>query len=178
MAVREILAYPDPLLKKLSEPVLSDSAEFRTSLADLIDTFEYAPGCVGISAPQIGWHERVMIIDANRSARRQKDSTLHGLLICINPQIVSQHGTLMFREGCLSVPDFTGNVFRSEQITVQYLDDSFTLQSCEMAGFEAVIAQHEIDHLNGLLFLDRVRSLKRDVFRRKKYLKPGAKNNE
>ena len=91
----------------------------------------------------------------------------HGNLVLINPEIVSKEGKITGRDGCLSVPDWTGNVTRFEKITVQALDSSGKPLRFETEGFEAVVIQHEIDHLDGLLFLDRVSSLKTDIFRRK-----------
>lgn len=171
MAQREILTYPDQRLKQVSQQVTALNDQVSALITDLDDTFTVAPGCVGISAPQIGELWRVIIVDATRSGSKKakKTSTLHGKLICINPTITACNGSLVFREGCLSIPDFTGNVVRSEQITVEYLDERFEPQKIDASGFESVIFQHEIDHLNGVLFLDNVRSFKRDVFRRKRY---------
>ncbi len=171
MAQRTILTYPDHRLKQISKPVETRSQQLTDMITDLDDTFSIAPGCVGISAPQIGELWRVIVVDATRSASKKakKTSSLHGKLICINPEVTACEGSLIFREGCLSVPDFTGNVVRSQTITLRYLDESFEEHTIESTGFEAVIFQHEIDHLNGLLFLDNVRSFKRDIFRRKRY---------
>jgi peptide deformylase len=89
--------------------------------------------------------------------------------VLINPEIYDYNGLLQFREGCLSVPDFTGNVNRAKEITVNYYDTSFKEQFIVVKDFEAVVIQHEIDHLNGILFLDRIISKRTDLFRRKKY---------
>ncbi|MEW6536514.1 MAG: peptide deformylase [Candidatus Auribacterota bacterium] len=172
MAVLPVLVYPDKRLKIPSVPLEQNEPGWEQMISGLTDTFKYAPGCVGISAPQVGWHKRVIIVDASRSSRVSPESGNHGMMVCINPEIVCTSGKLRFREGCLSVPDFTGNVYRSKKITVRYLDRSFNEHIIETQGFEAVIFQHEIDHLDGILFLDRVRSLKRDVFKRQTYLPP------
>lgn len=173
MTVQKILTYPNPILKEISQPVPGDPPEtFLKILTDLDDTFKNAPGCVGIAAPQIGWLMRVIILDVQQARKVPESSSIHGKLVCINPEIIAKSGKIYFREGCLSIPDFTGNVSRAEKITVTFLDEHFRAHTCDMTGFEAVIFQHESDHLNGILFLDRVESLKRDVFRRKNYLPP------
>ncbi len=171
MAIQTILTYPDRRLKQISLPVETMTEQIRSLITDLTDTFTAAPGCVGIAAPQIGVLQRVIIVDVTRSASKKakKDSSIHGNLICINPQIVESQGSIMFREGCLSVPDFTGNVVRSQSVTVSFRDEKFEERTISADGFEAIVLQHEIDHLNGVLFLDNVRSFKRDVFRRVKY---------
>ena len=93
----------------------------------------------------------------------------HGLLVMINPEIVSREGSATMREGCMSIPDYTGDVERSTNITVRFRDGDDTLREIETSGFEAVAIQHEMDHLDGILFLDRISSLKTGLFRRKKY---------
>ncbi len=170
MSVKKILLYPNPILKTPSEEVTVVSKTIQAMIQDMEDTFYNSPGCVGIAAPQIGFSHKIIIIDATRAKKAKKNKTPHGKLICINPEIQDQSGTIRFREGCLSIPDFTGNVIRSEKITVSFLDQNLDNHRIECEGFESVIFQHEIDHLDGILFLDRVRSLKRDIFRRKKYL--------
>jgi peptide deformylase len=123
------------------------------------------PAAVGIAATQIGWAQRVVIIDA--SAKPQTPS--HGRLVLVNPEIVAWEGSIVGREGCLSVPDYTGNVMRAQALTLEACDEHGRPQRYEMEGFEARVAQHEIDHLNGLLFIDRVVSRRNDLFRRKVY---------
>jgi peptide deformylase len=93
----------------------------------------------------------------------------HGLLIMINPEILRQEGASVMREGCMSVPDYTGDVERAVEITVRFLDENGKARTIDSSAFEAVAIQHEIDHLDGLLFLDRVTSLKTGLFRRKVY---------
>ena len=135
----------------------------------MTDTFSRSPGCVGIAAPQIGYLTRIIIVDVAHSKKARKNSSVHNRLYCINPKIIHQTGSIMFREGCLSIPDFTANVIRAERISVSYYDEHFVYKTIDAYGFEAVVLQHEIDHLDGKLFLDRVRSFTTDVFRRKKY---------
>ena len=170
MAVQPILLYPDPRLKQVCTPVniLTDSV--KHTIRNLADTFDVSPGCVGIAAPQTGCLLRIIIVDASNSKKTQKNTSVHNRIVCINPEITQHDGTIMFREGCLSIPDFTGNVIRHNTLTVRYLDERFTQHEIQAHGFESVVLQHEIDHLDGILFLDRVRSFTHDVFRRKKYL--------
>jgi peptide deformylase len=120
---------------------------------------------VGVAAPQIGDLRRVAVVDVSRSKLGRDNH--HGLLTMVNPEIISRSGQKVMREGCMSVPDYTGNVTRAEEIIVEFLDRDGSERVIRAAGFEAVAIQHELDHLDGLLFLDRVSSLNTDVFRRK-----------
>jgi peptide deformylase len=165
MAVRCILTYPDPILKQVSATVESVDESVAAILDDLIDTMLDAGHSVGVAAPQIGILRRVVVVDVSKS-KLGKDNN-HGLLEMVNPNIIERSGSRVMREGCMSVPDYTGNVTRAEHIVVEFIDRSGQLQVIEASGFEAVAIQHEIDHLDGLLFLDRVSSLKTDLYRRK-----------
>lgn len=165
MAVRCIITYPDPILKQVSAPVESVDESVTAILEDLIDTMLDAGHSVGVAAPQIGILRRVVVVDVSKS-KLGKDNC-HGLLEMINPNIIERSGSRVMREGCMSVPDYTGNVTRAEHIVVEFIDRSGQLRVIEASGFEAVAIQHEIDHLDGLLFLDRVSSLKTDLYRRK-----------
>lgn len=167
MAVLEILEYPDPRLTQVSQPVTEFSARLRRFLADLDATRRAAPGCVGIAAPQVGHFERIVIIDV--SGRKKTNSNGH--LVLINPEITHWDGYGVGREGCLSVPDYTGNVIRAEQITLHAYGPDGGRFELSSAGFEARAIQHEIDHLDGLLFLDRLVSRRTDLFTRKVYQK-------
>ena len=109
---------------------------------------------------------RVAVMDATGHPKVPASS---GCLVLINPRVISAEGAVVGREGCLSVPDFTGNVRRAERILVQALELTGRVRTWRLEGFEAVIAQHEIDHLDGVLFLDRVANRSTDVFRRKIY---------
>ncbi|MGW8313690.1 MAG: peptide deformylase [Desulfuromonadales bacterium] len=165
MAVRCIITYPDPILKQVSAPVESVDESVTAILEDLIDTMLDAGHSVGVAAPQIGILRRVVVVDVSKS-KLGKDNS-HGLLEMVNPNIIERSGSRVMREGCMSVPDYTGNVTRAEHIVVEFIDRSGQLRVIEASGFEAVAIQHEIDHLDGLLFLDRVSSLKTDLYRRK-----------
>jgi peptide deformylase len=165
MAVRDILLYPDPLLKTVCAPVDALDASIDALAQDLIDTMLAAGHSVGVAAPQIGSTRRVVVVDVSKSKLGRDNN--HGLLAMINPEILEGEGQETMREGCMSVPDYTGNVTRAASIVVQFLDRAGRAQVIRASGFEAVAIQHELDHLDGLLFLDRVSSLKTDVFRRK-----------
>ena len=142
--------------------------EIEGLVSDLIDTMREGPGSVGIAAPQIGVSLRVCVVDVSRSKNGRDNS--HGLLILINPEIFHAEGAATMREGCMSVPDYTGDVERPSTVHLRYVDERGEQRTLETSGFEAVAIQHELDHLDGILFLDRISSLKTGLFRRKKYL--------
>ncbi len=166
MAVKTVLVYPDPLLKQLSAPITQFDDSVRALLQDLVDTMIDAGHSVGIAAPQIGDLRRAVVVDVSKSKLGKKQEN-HGLMQMVNPEIVEHQGSCEVREGCMSVPEYTGNVTRFESIVVQYQDELNQRQVIRADGFEAIAIQHEIDHLDGLLFLDRVSSLKTGLFRRK-----------
>ena len=165
MAVRTIRVYPDPILKQVAEPVEEIDESVVAVVQDLVDTMLDAGHSVGIAAPQIGVLQRVMVVDVS-SSKLGRDNN-HGLLEMVNPEIIERSGSKMMREGCTSVPDYTGNVTRAEHIVIEFTNRNGQLRVIEAIGFEAVAIQHELDHLDGLLFLDRVSSLKTDLYRRK-----------
>lgn len=159
MAVREIVLFPDPILKAVCEPLDPAHPETQELVQDLIDTVAASPG-VGLAAPQIGMAKRAFVVDV-----RPKPGA--GLLVLLNPEIVSAANPKTGREGCLSIPDFTAKVRRPQEVVIRGLNPQGESVVIHSDGFEAVCIQHELDHLDGILFLDRVASLKRDVFRRK-----------
>lgn len=165
MAVREILIYPDERLKSLCAPLPSVDPSAMALIDDLVDTMRAAGHSVGVAAPQIGDLRRVVVVDVSQSKLGRDNH--HGLLTMVNPEIISRSGQKVMREGCMSVPDYTGNVTRAEEIVIEFLDRDGSERVIRASGFEAVAIQHELDHLDGLLFLDRVSSLKTDLFRRK-----------
>lgn len=166
MAVKEVLLYPDPRLKEVCAPIDKFDDSARQLLRDLVDTMVAAGHSVGVAAPQIGELRRAVVVDVSNSKLGKKQQN-HGLLQMANPEIIETEGQQVVREGCMSVPDYTGNVNRAERIVVQFLDQNEKLQVVRAEGFEAIAIQHEMDHLDGYLFLDRVSSLKTDLFRRK-----------
>lgn len=169
MAVLEILTLPDERLKQVSEPVESFDRELHDFVADLEETRRAGPAAVGIAAPQVGRHQRILIVDVSG---RPKTSS-HGYLVLINPEITHWEGFEIGREGCLSVPDYTGNVIRATRIRLRAQDLEGAPHVYEMEGFEARAVQHELDHLDGLLFIDRVVSRRTDLYRRKVYQRGG-----
>lgn len=162
--IRPVVRLPDRVLKKRAEE-LGDRMD-QTLVDDLVETMRASPACVGLAAPQIGVSERAIVVDVSE---HPKTTLCHGLIALIDPVVVDASGKDVGREGCMSVPDLTANVSRSKQIVVSGTlpDGSNTVIVTE--GFEARALQHEIDHLDGLLILDRVSSLATDVFRRRTY---------
>ena len=167
MAVLDIITYPDARLKQVAEEVKTFDDDLLTFIQNLEETMDAGPGGVGIAATQVGVMLRIVIVDVS-SYPRLKKAKHHGRLVLINPEIVDWQGMKKGREGCMSVPDFTGNVIRAENIRLKALDREGVEQQYEMEGFEARAVQHEIDHLDGLLFLDRLVSRRNDLFERKK----------
>ena len=161
MAVLDILVYPDPQLKQVSKPVTQFDDSLRSFVLDLEETMRAGPGGVGIAAPQVGYFERIVIVDVSGKPKIKQ----HGRLVLINPEIVSQEGSAVGREGCLSVPEYTGNVSRAKFITLRAQDEFGKTCEFQMERYEARAVQHEMDHLDGLLLLDRLVS-RRDLFRR------------
>jgi peptide deformylase len=165
MSLLPILQYPDERLKQVSQPVEHFDDELRAFIADLEQTMRAGPGGVGIAAPQVGRFQRIAIVDVSSKPKIEH----HGRLILINPEITEWDGMKIGREGCMSVPDYTGNVIRAEKISITARDEFGTPQSYDMHGYEARAVQHEVDHLDGLLFLDRLVSRRNDLFQRKVY---------
>ncbi len=168
MAVQQILKYPHPILKKLAHRVEKIDPSIQSLMNDLLDTMHAGPGSVGVAAPQIGVSLQVCVVDVSNS-RHGKDNN-HGLLCMVNPEIIGRSGSAVMREGCMSVPDYTGDVERATEVTIRFHDGmTGELRELTASGFEAVAIQHELDHLDGLLFLDRIMSITTGLFRRKSY---------
>ncbi len=165
MTVLQIITYPDERLKQESEPVRDFDDSLRAFIADLDETMHAGPGGVGIAAPQVGHFRRIVIVDVSG----RKNTPNHGHLVLINPDITEWEGMKAGREGCMSVPDFTGKVIRAERIHLKAQDENGEWHEYDMEGFEARAVQHEVDHLNGMLFLDRLVSRRHDLFKRKVY---------
>jgi peptide deformylase len=173
VAVREVLRYPHPALKAVAEPAALDSPDTERAARDLVDTMVDFGHCVGLAATQLGELTRIVAVDVTG---HKKATTASGLLLLANPRVVERDGAEVAREGCLSIPHLTANVRRATTIAVEAdaleLDGGgleVTSRRVETEGFEARCLLHEIDHLDGILFLDRVDSLTRDVFQRKSY---------
>ncbi|MBI5906059.1 MAG: peptide deformylase [Deltaproteobacteria bacterium] len=168
MAVLPIRVFPDPVLKEKAAPVEGVTAEVSAFIDDLLETMRQSPGGVGIAAPQVGMLSRIVIVDVSGHRRGSQEQN-HGLLVLVNPEILAMGGKQVVREGCMSLPDYTANVQRAQWVLVDSLDRNGNRRIIESLGFEAVAIQHEMDHLDGILFIDRVVSIKNDLFRRKKY---------
>jgi peptide deformylase len=165
VAEREVLRYPHPSLKAVAGEV-APGDEAKRVAGDLVDTMRSFGHCVGLAAPQIDELVRLVAVDVTG---HPKATTAHGLLVLVNPRVVSTSGAEVAREGCLSLPHLTANVRRATAIAVEAVDPAGAEVRVETEGFEARCILHEIDHLDGILFLDRVDSLATDVFRRKSY---------
>ena len=166
MALLPILTYPDPRLKRVAQAVADFGPDLHVFLADLRETMAAGPGSVGIAAPQVDRLQRIVLVDCSRS---RKPCPNHGYRELLNPQILEWQGMEVGREGCMSFPDFTANVMRATTVVCQYEDRHGARQVIRAEGFEARAIQHELDHLEGMLFIDRVVSRKTDIFPRKRY---------
>ena len=150
MAKLEILVYPDERLRQVSQLVKAIDNKIVSFISDLEETLSSLPGCFGIAAPQVGFFERIVIVDI--SSRPQHKN--HGHLVLINPVIKFSAGNSIGREGCLSVPEYIGKVQRSQNIEVEAQNEFGDNVNYQMEGYEARAVQHEIDHLDGKLFID------------------------
>jgi peptide deformylase len=167
VAVREVLVYPHPSLKAVARELGPEDADTTGRVAaDLLDTMRSFGHCVGLAAPQLDELVRIVVVDVSE---HPKATSSNGLLLLVNPRVVHREGSEVAREGCLSIPDLTANVRRATRIRLEAEDPRGEQVSVESEGFEARCLLHEIDHLDGVLFLDRVDSLTTDVFRRKRY---------
>lgn len=164
MAVRPVCRLPAAVLKEKAKAV--GAVPDDELAADLVDTMNASPACVGLAAPQIGVSRRAFALDVSE---HKKTTTCHGLVVLFDPVIVESSGRVVGREGCMSVPDLTADVARATSIVVTGTSPEGERKVIATEGFEARAFQHEIDHLDGLLILDRVASLATDVFRRKVY---------
>lgn len=166
MTILPVLEYPDPILKQLSREVTNFNSSLETFLKDFIETLNSHKYCVGLAAPQAGNLQRIIGIDISRA---RKPHPNNGLLILINPKILEASDFKIVREGCLSIPDFTANVKRAMDIVVAYQNAKGETKTLSTKDFEAHAIQHEIDHLDGILFLDKMANPASDLFRRVRY---------
>ena len=165
MAVRPVLRLPEAVLKEPATAVGAIDDAARQLATDLVDTMRASPACVGLAAPQIGVGRRAFVVDVSG---HKKVTHCHGEVVLFDPEVLLAHGPVVGREGCMSVPDLTGDVARPSRLVVQGTDVDGTVRVLQVEGFEARAFQHELDHLDGLLFLDRVASASA-VFPRKVY---------
>lgn len=164
--IREVLVYPDPELKQVSAPIREMDAAAARVAQDLLDTMLSFKGCVGLAAPQIGLLTRAVVFDVSG---HKKARSCHGRVVLFNPDVILSEGSEILREGCLSLPDLTANVRRATDIAVRGIGQNGEELVIHADAFEARVILHEMDHLDGYLFLDRVASLKHDIFQRKVY---------
>jgi peptide deformylase len=161
MALKTILTAPDPRLKKKSVPVQAVDAGVRQLMDDMLETMYAAPG-IGLAAPQIGELRRVIVLDIDR------EDTKTGPLLMANPEIIAASDEdASYDEGCLSLPEHYAEVVRPARVTVRYLDRDGAAQELDCEGLLATCVQHEIDHLDGILFVDHISALKRNMILRK-----------
>ena len=158
MALRTILEFPDPRLRTRAEPVTRFDAALGALIDDMLETMYAAPG-IGLAATQVDVHERLIVIDISKEHNEP--------LVLINPEILEREGDAQTEEGCLSVPDHYSDVARPAQVTVRYLDRDGKQQDLSCDGLLATCVQHEIDHLDGILFIDHISALKRNMILRK-----------
>jgi peptide deformylase len=163
MAVLPIKKYPEEVLKKRASPIPALTRDVRRLIDDMVETMYAAPG-IGLAAPQVGVSQRLIVIDV--SVRDEK----YPLIVLINPEIVEAENLIESEEGCLSVPGYTAVVKRAEKVVARGLGKDGKPIEVEGTGLLARALQHEIDHLDGVLFVDRLSAIKREFFR-KRYLK-------
>ena len=159
MVLLDIATYPDPVLREKCQEVESIDSEIQTLLENMIETVIYAQG-VGLAAPQIGVPLRIIAFDGG-------DQKEHEISVLINPEIIEREGNTKDEEGCLSIPEIYAKVRRAEKITVKGLNRHGEELVLEETGRTALVLQHEIDHLDGVLFWDRIGKVKRDILKRK-----------
>ena len=156
--ILDILKYPDKRLRTIAKPVMSVDETIRQQVKDMFETMYDAPG-IGLAATQVNFHQRIIVIDISDQCNEP---------IClINPEVIEKSGEIQWEEGCLSVPDYYENVIRANDIKVQALNQhgkTFELEASEMLS---VCIQHEIDHLNGILFVDHLSKLKQKRLKKK-----------
>lgn len=159
MGVREIKRFPETVLRKKAEPVTEIDGETRLLVDDMIETMHSAPG-VGLAAPQIGISLQVIVIDTSVG------EDLDAVLVLLNPEIVSQSGSSLMEEGCLSVPGVATELERFEKVTISGINLQGEEVEIEAEGLMARVFQHEIDHLNGSLYWDRLGKIKRELLKK------------
>lgn len=161
MAILEIKKYPDKVLKEKAAAVENIDGKLQRLIDDMLETMYAAPG-VGLAAPQVGISKRLIVIDISH-----RDEEKTPLIVLINPEIIDASGETEAEEGCLSLPGYVTNVKRSESIAVRGLDRKGRQTDIECGGLLCRALQHEIDHLNGTLLIDRISSIKREFFKKR-----------
>jgi peptide deformylase len=171
MALREVLQFPDKRLRRVSLPIAQVTDEIRALARDMCEVMYDEPG-IGLAAPQVGEAVRLIVVDTHWT---EEDAERHPLVL-VNPEIVEREGKITWNEGCLSVPDFTAEVERAARVKLRARDLDDKLVEIDAEELQAVCFQHEIDHLDGILFIDRISRLKRGLYvqKRKRALREEA----
>ncbi len=163
MTIRIIRTYPDPVLRIKTARVEKIDNSLSQLIQDMIETMHAAPG-VGLAANQVGVSLQLAVIDLSS---REEDQQRHPLMVIINPEILSLDGTVVEEEGCLSIPDYAEKTKRASKVRVRAQDRTGKFFEIAAEGLLAKALQHEIDHLNGILFIDRLSPLKKSIFKRR-----------
>jgi peptide deformylase len=163
MALREVLKFPDKRLREVSKPITEVTDEIRSLAQDMLDVMYDEPG-IGLAAPQVGETVRLIVVDTEWNEEGAEKSPL----VLVNPEIVQREGKLSWTEGCLSVPEFQAEVERAEHVRLLATDFDGQKLVIDAEGLQAVCFQHEVDHLDGILFIDRISRLKREMYVRKR----------
>jgi peptide deformylase len=168
MELREVLKFPDKQLRELAAPIEKITDEIRALAADMLEVMYDEPG-IGLAAPQVGELIRLIVVDTEWTSEDAERTPL----VLVNPEIVERSGTIIWTEGCLSVPDFEAEVERAQSVRLHAQDLDGTDLEIDAIELQAVCFQHEIDHLNGILFIDHISRLKRSLYvkKRKKQLR-------
>lgn len=160
MSVKRIRTYPDAILERKAAPVADINGELQILIDDMIDTMHAAPG-IGLAAPQVGVSERLIVIDISGA-----DENIP-LIVLVNPEIVEASGTMDSEEGCLSIPGYMSTIRRNDEICVRGLTRDGKPVHIEATGLLSRVLQHEIDHLDGVLFVDRLSPIKKKFFKKR-----------
>ncbi len=161
MSIRKIYQYPEQVLRDETQTITRFDDDLKQLASDMAETMWDAPG-IGLAAPQIGESLKLLVVDISKESDEDKV-----YMTMVNPEIIDHEGTQLDEEGCLSVPELTAMVKRFKKITVSYQDVDGNNQELVTEDRFAVVLQHEIDHLNGILFIDHLSSLKRNLYKKK-----------
>ena len=175
MPLRPVLQFPDPRLKRKCVPVTQVTDEIRALAADMLETMYDEPG-IGLAAPQVGEAIRLIVVDTSWTEEDSERSPL----VLVNPEIVSREGTILWTEGCLSVPDYQAEVERAQRVRLRAQDLDGNAIEIDAEELQAVCFQHEVDHLDGMLFIDRISRLQRSLYvnKRRKELRREDEEDE
>ena len=166
MSIQKIIKYPDPVLRKTTEKITAFDENLARLVEDMAETMYDAPG-VGLAAPQIGKSLKLIVVDITAKKEDEPQEGERQVMPLVNPEIIAHEGTQLDEEGCLSIPELTSTVERFKKITVSYQDLQGQPQELTTENRFAVVLQHEIDHLNGILFLDHLSPLKKALYKKK-----------